>query len=89
MTPGIRHRYPPVLDADLDNVDAGLATIKTQSLEGVSEGENAGMLRADGEEEEEEEESVLPSTKEERRAAKKKLKEEEKKLKVDGFVVAG
>lgn len=72
-----------MLDAELDGVDAGLATVKTQSLEGVGaeEGEG-GSGRADGEEVEEEEHSVLPSTKEERRAAKKKLKEDEKKLKV-------
>lgn len=62
-------------------MDAGLSSVKTQSLEGV-EGEGEGTARPDGEEEEEEQESVLPSTKEERRAAKKKLKEDEKKLKV-------
>ncbi|CAN0098499.1 unnamed protein product [Scytosiphon promiscuus] len=76
-------RYPPALDADLDGADAGLSTLKTQSLEG---GEGAGEAEGqpDGEEpegEDEEEHRVLPSTKEERREAKRKLKEEEKKLK--------
>lgn len=75
------HRYPPTLDAELDGADAGLSTLKTQSLEGV-EGGAEGEGKPDGEEEEEEEHRVLPSTKEERREAKKKLKEEEKKLKV-------
>ncbi|CAN0141374.1 unnamed protein product [Ectocarpus sp. 12 AP-2014] len=75
-------RYPPTLDAELDGVDAGLSTLKTQSLEGAGGGdEGGGEGPADGEEEEEEEHRVLPSTKEERREAKKRLKEEEKKLK--------
>ena len=71
-----------MLDAELDGVDAGLATLKPQSLEDADGGDEAG--RPDGEEEEEEEEEhrVLPSTKDERRVAKKKLKEDEKKLKV-------
>eukprot|EP00903_Cladosiphon_okamuranus_P020356 g18676.t1 len=73
-------RYPPTLDAELDGADAGLSTLKAQSLEGPSE-EGAGEGQQDGEEPEEEEHRVLPSTKEERREAKKKLKEEEKKLK--------
>ncbi|CAN0161049.1 unnamed protein product [Pylaiella littoralis] len=73
-------RYPPALDAELDGADAGLSTLKTQSLEGV-EGGGEGKGKPDGEEEEEEEHRVLPSTKEERREAKRKLKEEEKKLK--------
>lgn len=76
-------RYPPTLDAELDGADAGLSTLKTQSLEGgVEGGDGEGEGKPDGEEEEEEEHRVLPSTKEERREAKKKLKEEEKKLKV-------
>lgn len=78
-------RYPPALDADLDGADAGLSTLKTQSLEGAEGGDGGAEGQADGEEvedEEEEEHRVLPSTKEERREAKRKLKEEEKKLKV-------
>lgn len=77
----VGRRYPPALDAELDGADAGLSTLKTQSLEGV-EGGGEGKGKPDGEEEEEEEHRVLPSTKEERREAKRKLKEEEKKLKV-------
>eukprot|EP00752_Nemacystus_decipiens_P012603 g11162.t1 len=73
-------RYPPTLDAELDGADAGLSTLKTQSLEGVS-GEGEREDQEDGEEPEEEEHRVLPSTKGERREAKRKLKEEAKKLK--------
>lgn len=80
--PGDIFRYPPVLDAELDSVDAGLSTVKTQTLGGVEGGEGGGDVRADGEEEEEEEHQVLPTSKEERRIAKKKLKENEKRLKV-------
>ena len=76
-----------MLDVELDGVDAGLATLKPQSLENVEGGVEGGAGRPDGEEEEEEEHSVLPSTKDERRAAKKKLKEDEKKLKVRGVRV--
>lgn len=75
-------RYPPTLDAELDGADAGLSTLKTQSLEGPSaEGGVEGQQNGE-EADEEEEHRVLPSTKEERREAKKKLKEDEKKLKV-------
>lgn len=83
-----KNRYPPTLDADLDGADAGLSTLKTQSLEGPS-AEGDGEGQHDGEEPDEEEHRVLPSTKEERREAKKKLKDEEKKLKVRGVYREG
>lgn len=67
-----------MLDAELDGLDAGLATVKATALEGGVEGQS----REDGVEEEEEASKVMPSTQEERREAKRKLKEEQKKLKV-------
>lgn len=71
-------RYPPVLDVDLEGLDAGLASVKTQSLEGEGQGEG----QEDGVEEEVEAPKVLPSTAEERREAKRKLKAEMKKIRV-------
>lgn len=77
LTRPVFRRYPPALDAELDGMDAGLATLKVQPLEGGAPG-----AEEDGVEEEEEVPTVLPSTAEERREAKRKLKEEQKKIKV-------
>lgn len=76
----IPSRYPPALDLELDDLDAGLSTLKTKTL-GDSE-------EPDGEEPEQEECRVFPTPKAERREAKKKLRDEEKKIMVSQFHVS-